>query len=98
MKRIISESLESVLENVQYRRNSFEILGYDFMIDEELKMWLIEVNSSPTMEYSTKVTERLVKKGMNDLGLVIENYITKGKQYRSDKSKEFYGGWKLIVQ
>lgn len=68
------------------------------MIDEELKMWLIEVNSSPTMEYSTKVTERLVKNGMNDLGLVIENYITKGKQYRSDKSKELFGGWKLIVQ
>lgn len=71
MRRIISESIESVLENVQYRRNSFEILGYDFMIDEELKMWLIEVNSSPTMEYSTKVTTRLVKKGMADLAKVI---------------------------
>jgi tubulin monoglycylase TTLL3/8 len=71
MRKIISESIESVLENVQYRRNSFEILGYDFMVDEELKMWLIEVNSSPTMEYSTKVTTRLVKRGMGDLAKVI---------------------------
>jgi tubulin monoglycylase TTLL3/8 len=41
------------------------------MVDEELKMWLIEVNSSPTMEYSTKVTTKLVKKGMADLAKVI---------------------------
>jgi tubulin monoglycylase TTLL3/8 len=57
------------------------------MVDEELKMWLIEVNSSPTMEYSTKVTTRLVQKGMTDLSKVIENYITKGKQYKSNESK-----------
>lgn len=49
MSKIIVESLESVIENVQYRKNSFEVFGYDFMIDEELKVWLIEVNSSPTM-------------------------------------------------
>ena len=53
MKEVIRGSLESVVENVQYRRNSFEVLGYDFMVDEELKVWLIEVNSSPTMEKST---------------------------------------------
>lgn len=47
-------------------------------------MWLIQVNSSPTMEYSTKVTTRLVQKGMGDLAKVIENYITKGKQYKSN--------------
>jgi len=31
------------------------------MIDSDLNTWLIEVNSSPTMEASTKVTERLVQ-------------------------------------
>lgn len=34
MNKSIYDSLESVLENVQYRRNTFEIFGYDFMIDE----------------------------------------------------------------
>lgn len=35
------------------RKNTLEVFGYDFMIDENYKVWLIEVNSSPTMEYST---------------------------------------------
>jgi Tubulin-tyrosine ligase family len=29
------------------RHNTFEIFGYDFMIDEDLKPWLIEVNTNP---------------------------------------------------
>ena len=27
--------------------------GYDFMIDDLYNTWLIEINSSPSMEYST---------------------------------------------
>ena len=38
---------------VENRKNSFEFLGYDFMIDTDLKVWLIEVNSSPSMDLST---------------------------------------------
>ncbi len=27
--------------------------GYDFTIDEDYNVWLLEVNSSPSMDYST---------------------------------------------
>jgi len=48
-------------DSVVHRENSHEMFGYDFMVDTNLNVWLIEVNSSPSMEHSTHVTEKLVK-------------------------------------
>jgi hypothetical protein len=53
MKNIVKWTLESVQDVVTHREHSFEMLGYDFMIDEEFRPWLIEVNASPAMDYST---------------------------------------------
>ena len=44
---------------VENRKSSFEFLGYDFMVDENHKVWLIEVNSSPSMDLSTVILTRL---------------------------------------
>lgn len=42
------------------RKKSFEIFGYDFMIDINYNTWLIEINSSPSLDHSTHVTSKLV--------------------------------------
>lgn len=39
------------------------------------------------MEYSTKVTTEIVKKGMSDLADVVNNYMFKGKYYDKQKAK-----------
>ncbi len=36
--------------NENNRKFSFEIFGYDFMIDETGHPWLIEVNTNPCLE------------------------------------------------
>ena len=51
-----------------------EIFGYDIMIDEDFNCWLIEVNSSPAMDYSTAVTERLVKLVLEDTIKVVVDH------------------------
>ena len=83
MKQIVKWSLECVQDLVHHRDNSYELYGYDFMIDENYNPWLIEVNSSPALDYSTSVTKTLVKEVLEDTVKVMVDY-----HYSSDKKKK----------
>ena len=37
------------------------------MVDTSFNVWLIEVNSSPSMEYSSAITEMMVQDVMHNL-------------------------------
>lgn len=41
--------------NPNDRKRSFELFGYDFMIDEDFKVWLIEVNTNPCLALSSSI-------------------------------------------
>jgi hypothetical protein len=47
-----------------HRRNSFELLGIDLLIDERLKVWLLEVNITPGMA------------GTSELDVYVKNQVT----------------------
>merc|ERR1712060_1028730 len=83
-------SLKTVMETVESRKNSAELFGYDFMLSEgeKPKVWLIEVNSSPAMDYSTHVTTPLVKKVLEDTAKVLVDR-------REDPSADI-GEWELL--
>lgn len=40
-------SVEPAISTKYLPYQSFQLFGFDFMVDEELKVWLIEVNGAP---------------------------------------------------
>lgn len=56
MQNIIVWSIKACEGAVTGKKGSMELVGFDFMVDEEYNPWLIEINMSPSMEYSTPVT------------------------------------------
>ena len=74
IKNAIICSFYSVHHEIKHRENSHELYGYDFMVDEDFNIYLIEVNASPALDYSTKITENAVKIMIKDLiEIVIDN-------------------------
>jgi len=65
---ILEKTMQSarVTLNKGNRKYCFEIFGYDFMIDYELKPWLIEVNTNPCLEESNKLLGMLVPRMLDD--------------------------------
>ena len=53
MKELIELSLESVRRKLKITKSSFELFGYDFIIDNDMDPWLIEVNTNPCLEESS---------------------------------------------
>ena len=46
------QSLTDKPESFKPILNQFELFGYDFMIDEDMKVYLIEVNTNPCLDTS----------------------------------------------
>ncbi len=65
--RLIVHSLKAVAPVMVSDRHCYECYGYDIIIDDNLKPWLIEVNASPSLS-STTVSDRIMKyKLINDI-------------------------------
>jgi len=60
----ISRAVASVCKQ---RANAFEILGYDVLIDQSLKPWLLEINHTPSLEPHTSLENDIKKNMLTDL-------------------------------
>ena len=52
--------------HLQFLQGAFELYGADFMLTEDFRPWLIEINSSPSMSYSTPITATLCEQVLED--------------------------------
>ena len=67
MNHIFISSLKAVQGVLYNDKHCFEMYGYDVMIDSNIKPWLIEINSSPSLSSTTKEDKQLKKELMNDI-------------------------------
>ena len=72
-------------------KHCFEMYGYDIMIDDQLKPWLIEVNASPSLTADTPQDYELKFGLLDDVYSVID---VEGKL--GGAQEECIGGFDLI--
>lgn len=53
--------------NSNRRRHCFELFGFDFFIDNEYNVFLIEVNTNPCLEESSRLLTKLLPRLLDDL-------------------------------
>jgi hypothetical protein len=54
IRELVTDTFRAVAHKLDCARrlHGFEVFGYDFMIDQNFKVWLIEVNSNPCLDTS----------------------------------------------
>lgn len=57
----------SIVATAKKRGSTFELLGYDFMIDEDLRVWLIEANTNPYLGIPNAYIGRVLPRMLDDL-------------------------------
>lgn len=76
MKEIIEISTKAVKTkiNANERTYTFEIFGYDFIMDSEFNIYLLEINTNPGLEESSPLIKILVPRMIDDaLRLTIDD-------------------------
>ena len=62
MKDIIILTMESVkhIINEKNKKNCFELFGYDFIFDQNLTPYLLEINTNPRLEESSPFIQKII--------------------------------------
>ena len=70
MKLMIKISFKSFWNKIfnQKKENilCFEIFGYDFILDKDFKLWILEINNNPGLSISSPVIEKLIPRMIDD--------------------------------
>ena len=75
--------------NPNKRKGCFELFGFDFIIDEDFRVWLLEVNSNPYLGMPNKYIEELLPKMLDDMMKIVVDPIFEPKTVTSDKPNDF---------
>ena len=63
---VVLKTLYCVQDVIPNNQNAFELFGFDVLIDADLKAWLIEVNSSPSLSRENALDHEIKNKMIAD--------------------------------
>ncbi|KAH0571435.1 Tubulin tyrosine ligase [Spironucleus salmonicida] len=79
IQKIMAQTMQAasikLIQSAQ-TKNCFELFGFDFMLDEDLQPYVIEVNSNPCIELSSAVSWNLIPYLLDDMfRITIDKYF-----------------------
>ena len=92
MHEIVIKTFNAVRKTIDpnRRKSCFELFGYDFILDSDFNMWLIEVNTNPCIEESSGLLKILLPRMIeNMLNLTVDVLFPKSSiRRRKDPKKK----------
>ena len=92
IQNIILKCFKAVKDKISKDKHCFELYGYDILIDDNLKPWLIEINSNASLTASTELDAETKIKMLDDLLTILDlEKVMTGNENQ-------IGGWDVICR
>ena len=66
IKEVCLKAMVAAQNDMQYNPSCFEVYGFDLIIDADFKLWLLEINSSPSLARDTVLDDVIKQKMIDD--------------------------------
>ena len=73
------DSIKAIKGKITHQKHTFELLGYDFILDEDLNTVMIEVNTNPCLEESNNLLKHMLPRMVDDcLNIMMDPMFANG--------------------
>ena len=80
--------------NPNNRKSCFELFGYDFLIDEDFRIWLIEINTNPYLGIPNEFIADLLPKMLNEMLMIVLDPVYKPAS--NQRSEDHVDNFELV--
>lgn len=88
IREVVIDTVKATWERIDpsRRANTFEVLGYDFMVDSAFHVWLLEVNTNPCLALSSAYLARLIPDMLdNAFRIAVDPYFQEPPSKKHDR-------------